>query len=186
MVNKYGIGVISFEILEECEYENLQKREQFYLDKYCQDKNMINILKEAYAVNGANHPMFGRKHTKEARLKIKEARAKQVILHSQETKNKIGRSHEGRIINEFTKYKISKSKTGKPSWNKGIKTGIAPANKIKFPESVITEYNSGRSIEYLRNKYDCSWDAVSGFLKENNITTRNISQQKKLTDAGFN
>ena len=38
--NKYGLGVFIFEIIEECDKDNLITKEQYYLDLY----NLFNLL----------------------------------------------------------------------------------------------------------------------------------------------
>lgn len=59
-VNKYGIDVLNFKILENC--ENTLEREQYYLDSI---DNKFNIS------NSASAPMLGKKHSKEAIEKIR-------------------------------------------------------------------------------------------------------------------
>jgi hypothetical protein len=51
-----------------------------------------------------------RKRTEETKLKIQSARAKQVIIHSEETKKKISDSHKGKIVTEETKFAMRKPK----------------------------------------------------------------------------
>lgn len=90
---------------------------------------------------GQNNPMFGKvgymrgkKHTNETKQKIKEARAKQKIIHSDETKQKISLSNKGRIISDETKKIIiesNKKRLGEKRntyKNKGTKQ-----NKVKCP-----------------------------------------------------
>ncbi len=60
-------------------------------------------------LKGDKHPMFGQKHSQESIEKIKLARSKQVITHSEETKKKISESNKGKIISEEHKLKIIES-----------------------------------------------------------------------------
>jgi group I intron endonuclease len=86
---KYGYSNFSLEILEYCGRENVIEREQYYIDSF---KPEYNILKKAGSSLGykhseetlsklsaslkalgrlgKNHPMYGKNHTEEARAKI--------------------------------------------------------------------------------------------------------------------
>jgi hypothetical protein len=74
-----------------------------------------------------SHPMYGTSHTLESRLKIKKARSKQVINHSEETRRKIGDVHRGKIISEEHRKLVIESnkrrvgETRSAYKNKGIK-----------------------------------------------------------------
>lgn len=178
--NKYGIDVLIFSVIEMCDKSELKEREQYYIDEL---KPEYNILKEAYSVFGENHPMYGKKHSKESIDKIKKARKNQIIKHSKETKNKIGESNKGRKITDSHLEKMINARKGLIVWNKGINTSIEPKNKIKInPNEIIEMYRSGMSIESIRKKLKYSWDVVKRILLENNISIRNISEQKKITD----
>lgn len=53
-VNKYGVGHLEFEVIELCEREMLQQREQYYLDKHQSYKNEMgfNMCQYAYVCTG--------------------------------------------------------------------------------------------------------------------------------------
>lgn len=177
--NLYGIESLSHEIIEYCEPCKLREREQFYLDSLYSKSNCYNIFKEFYAVNGKNHPMYGKTHSLESRLKIKEARKRQKVKHSIETKNKISKGNKGKKMPPGHLDVMLKSRKGLEVWNKGLKTGIEPINKIKLDNRlVISLYLSGISMEEIRKKLSVSWDVVKRVLIENEIKTRNISEQK--------
>ena len=179
--NKYGQKNFEWIILKPCDKDSLQKEEQKYLNLYFNDKNNLNLVKEAYSMNGKNHPMYNKHHTEETKKKIKMARQKQIIKHSEETKKKIGEGNRNKIMSKKSKQKISKSKKGSLSWNKGKK--IKGKDRILFPEDVIINiiilYNKGYSIEYIRKLYNYSWDTIKKLLLNNNIKTYNISEQKR-------
>lgn len=106
--NKYGSEAFVFEILEECELENCIKCEQHYLNIILhanQDDNIfdnygLNINRVAGSrlgmrhsdearikmsnsrrgrYSGPRHPMYGKRHTKEARLKNRTSHAKLTV-----------------------------------------------------------------------------------------------------------
>lgn len=145
--------------------------------------NLYNVLKQSRSVFGEGHPMFNKKHKPESRLKIKQARSKQIIMHSDETKKKIGDAHRGRKFSPERCKKMSEIRMGHTPWNKGKKTGISPANKIIVePSPIIERYNSGDSVESIRLSMKISWDTVHRILVENNIKIRSIKEQKSIND----
>jgi hypothetical protein len=59
---------------------------------------------------GEKHPMYGKKHTEEARQKIKEKRKLQVMKPlSEETRKKISEANKGRIISESQRQAVRES-----------------------------------------------------------------------------
>ena len=60
--NKYGEPV-SFELIEECSYDVIQEREQYYLDKHYNDRNCLNTSPHSSggSPKGRKSPMKGRK-----------------------------------------------------------------------------------------------------------------------------
>ncbi|MCA9735982.1 GIY-YIG nuclease family protein [candidate division KSB1 bacterium] len=95
-VKKYGLDNFYFYIVEECEECQLDKKEIYYIEKLKshKTKNGYNIcyggnsprgvkrspetiermrLSRIGLLSGENHPMFGRKHSKEAKDKISRA-----------------------------------------------------------------------------------------------------------------
>jgi group I intron endonuclease len=91
--NKYGMPL--FEIIEECTYDKLNEREQFYIDSFFGQKECCNLNPNAISTKGykysqetiervkllrkhmykkgAENPNFGRKATLEARIKMSDA-----------------------------------------------------------------------------------------------------------------
>ena len=100
-------------------------------------KSEINYILLVERNLGKNNPMYGKvghmkgkTHTDETKKKIKEKRAKQVIVHSEETRKKIGAKHKGKITSDHVKLAVTESnrrRTGskhKPHKNKGVKQEI--------------------------------------------------------------
>lgn len=178
--NKHGFDCFLFKVIEYCSIENLQSREQYYIDTL---KPEYNLFKTAYSVKGKDHPMFGRKHNKEARLKIKEARSKQIIKHSEDTRNKISESNKGKKI-DINHIKKMVQARGGTSWNKGLKLPTSRIHVLseKTINGIVKDYKNGLSINKIKDNYNISWKRAKQILIENNITTRTISQEKKLRD----
>jgi hypothetical protein len=92
-----------------------------------QIKNSERQRGEKNHMYGKPGPMRGKTHTLESKDKIKSARKKQVIVHSEDTKRKIGNAHRGKITPDHVKVAVAESnrrRTGskhKPHKNKGVK-----------------------------------------------------------------
>jgi group I intron endonuclease len=104
--NKYGDQSFKYKILEYCEIEKLNEREQHYLDVYIPKGICYNI-----AIN-AEISMRGYKHTLETRLKMSEA-AKLRPPPSEETRRKISEAGKGRIHTEKARKKMSEAQVRK-------------------------------------------------------------------------
>jgi len=130
-VNKYGINVLIFSILEFCLKEKLIEREQYYMDTLNPE---FNIRKIAGSCLGMKHSekakqkmsawqtgkggyWYGKHLSEETKQKIRIASGN--FKHSEETKRKLseinkGKQHrKGTLCSEETKRKISISKKGK-------------------------------------------------------------------------
>ena len=141
-VNKYGFETLIFEIIENCNIENLIEREQFYIDtlnpyfntrriaesnigiKWTEEQKTNARISRSKRVN----PLKGRKRSKETCIKIglahkgKRLSDKQKKDHSikmkgrrvsEEVKKKISESTKGKVFSTETKQKLSKQKMGK-------------------------------------------------------------------------
>lgn len=162
--NKYGKSNFVHEVLEYCEIEKLQEKEQYYLDLMF-NKNCLNILKEAYTASGENHPRFGIKHTQESRDKIKLARSKQIISHSPETRIKMGLSGKGKIVPMDHINKMVAARNGK-AWNKGINCpnpSKVVLNKEKTKE-LQEFYNETKNISATAREFNLDWQITKRHL----------------------
>lgn len=106
--NKYGEESFIFEVVEECLVEELIKKEQYYLDVLKPYDNEIgyNICVFADSVSG-------KKHTEQAKQKMREKALGRVC--SEEQKQKIREMRLGKKHNEETKKKMSESHKGRSS-----------------------------------------------------------------------
>lgn len=120
--NKYKEESFTFEIIEQCEKEDLISREQFWIDYYkSYDKSVgFNILPIAES-------RLGMKHSNETKEKMSESRKGENHwnygkCHSEKTKQKISNSHKGKTYSDETKKKLSEIRKGKPRLDlKGVK-----------------------------------------------------------------
>lgn len=93
---KYGIDAFDFEILKECNDDELDYWEKYYI------KELNTKIPYGYNMtDGGETSWIKGKH------------------HSEETRKKISEASRGRTVSEETKRKLSESHKGKTSWNKG-------------------------------------------------------------------
>jgi group I intron endonuclease len=86
---KYGVENHKFEILEECKFKDLSKREIYYIKKYDSINQGLNVSEGGYHFGKVN---IGKKHTKETIAKMKEYWAKNAKPRSKETISKISKT----------------------------------------------------------------------------------------------
>jgi group I intron endonuclease len=126
--NKYES--FEFEIVEECEIENLLNREQFYLDLYFDNKHNLNINKKADSILGLNlseetktkisKALTGRTLSEEHKERLRKPKSEQAKSNmklaqqdrSIEIRNKISKTLTGHSLSQETKNKISESLKG--------------------------------------------------------------------------
>lgn len=122
-IDKYGKENFKKIILQECKsIEELKQAEEYWINKFDAAKNdmFYNILDGSTGGDTlSNHPDI-----ESIKEKIRDARAKQVICHSEETKRKISESQKGELgywygkrQSEESNKKRSKSLKGKPRKN---------------------------------------------------------------------
>ena len=166
--NKYGKPF--FEILEECSYEDLQSREQYYLDKYFKDPKCCNMLPAAKS-------SLGYRHSEENKLKFKERMAipevreflsninkgnKRAVgrKHSPETKIKMGLVQKGRKKTEgqLAAFKIWSAKLtkGKAHPNYGRKFTDEHKANISATKSGKNNPNYGKVTVNAKRVIDIS------------------------------
>ena len=100
-------GVFIFSILEKCGKSELISREQFYLDKYFDDKKNTNIAPIAGSTLGF---IF----SAESKAKMSEfQKGKKSYVRSTETLKKLSISQKGRIVSPEHRAKLSNANKGK-------------------------------------------------------------------------
>jgi group I intron endonuclease len=128
---KYGIENHKFEIILECEENQLNDLERYWQELYNSVENGLNCLytktndrsgksseetKLKISLNNTR-PFLGKKHTEESKIKMSNSmKGKQSRLGaklSEETKLKISNSHKGKKLSKETKLKMSILRKGK-------------------------------------------------------------------------
>ena len=121
---KYGINKHKFEILCECNIDELNDKERYYQDVFSViGKNGLNCkLTKTNDRNGS--------HSEETKLKI--GLGNKGKTHSEETRKKISLGNKGKFVSEETRQKSSKYNTGNKH-NLGRKH--SKETKIKISEA---------------------------------------------------
>jgi group I intron endonuclease len=133
---KYGYSCFTLEILEYCEPNDCIKREQYYLDIFQPE---YNILRTA----GSS---LGHKHSEETRAKISANLLGKT--HSDETKGKISAAILGKIRTEEVRAKMCAAKMGanNPMFGiprpEGAGSPSQPIEVVDMEKNETTIYNS--------------------------------------------
>ena len=130
---KYGLDKFTIDVLEQCETDKLDEREQYWMDYYevtNRDKG-YNICPIAGSTRGVKksqeerkqmserasqrigdlNPFYGKEHSEETKEKIRKRKLNQKV--SEETKLKLSQAHTGKKFSEERKMAISKGLKGK-------------------------------------------------------------------------
>lgn len=182
-----GENAFRFVLLEASSPKDLQEVEQRWLDS-AEHARLYNIFRTAYAVRGPDHPMFGHTHTAEASEKIRQARARQIVAHSPETRAKIGKGNRGKKVDPAHIAKMVAARVGLPVWNKGQTVADNPTLENKYrtkvPPAIVRKlvcaYLSGESISALSRTFELTWAVVRRALVDNGVPLRSLRQQKIL------
>lgn len=147
-IHKYGIENFELEVLEECEYKNLNSREIFYIAKYDTFKNGYNLT-----IGGDGN----------RRLLLDESydEIKELYL-SGFSSNKIATLYN---VDKATIVKILKS------LNVKLRSNKLNINKQEFLE-LVEDYKSGYSLRELAKRYDCSATGLSTYLSRKGVNLK--------------
>lgn len=139
-IHKYGIQNFTVETLEECNYEDLNSKEIFYIAKY-------NTFNEGYNLT------IGGDGNRRLLIDDKYDEIKELYL-SGFSSNKIA-----------TLYKVDKASIIKilKQLNVKIRNNHLNINNQEFQE-LVTDYKSGYSLKELAKRYDCSSTGLKEYL----------------------
>jgi len=174
--NKRGKESFIFEILLYCEWSELTRYEQFFVDKYVKINLSYNIciecvdstkgvkpseetckkMSENHAdVNGKNNPFYDKKHSEETRKRMSEA-CENRLPPSEESRKRMSESQKNRgPITEETRKKLSEVNSGKnnpmfgkhPSEETRKKMREARRNRAPITEETRNRMSNAQSGE---------------------------------------
>ena len=148
-IHRYGVDNFKIEILEECNVEDLNSREIFYIAKF-------NTFKDGYNLT------IGGDGNRRLLLDDKYSEIKELYL-SGFSSNKIA-----------TLYKVDKASIVKilKQLDVKIRSNKLSINHQEFLE-LVKDYNSGYSLKELAKRYDCSAPGLKEYLIKKGVDIRN-------------
>lgn len=164
-IKKYGVDNFIVETLEECNYEDLDSREMFYIAKYDTFNSGYNMT-------------IGGEGNRTLILDDKYDEIKSLYL-SGFSSNKIA-----------TLYKVDKASIVKLLKAMGVKIR---SNKLNINQQelqeLIRDYQSGYSLKELAKRYDCSGNGLKHFLSQKGVDIKakySILQDQEVQDSLIN
>ena len=137
---KYGFDKHKFEILCECNIEELNDKERYYQDAFsATGKNGLNCKLTTASYRSG-------KFSKESKLKMSESQKGK--KHSEETKRKMSEAGKGREHSEEHKLKNSEAKKGERNHNFGIK--LSEETKLKMSEAKKGKKRPEETVKKMR------------------------------------
>lgn len=147
-IKKYGAENFNVEILEECDFKDLDSREIFYIAKY-------NTFKDGY------NSTIGGDGVRTLMLDDKYDEIKRLYL-SGFSSNKIATLYD---VDKASVVKILKSLDVK------IRNNKISINKQEF-EELVRDYKTGYSLKQLAKRYDCSSVGLKEYLLKKGVDIR--------------
>ena len=200
---KYGIESFGFEILKECEDEELDYWEKYYIKelntKVPYGYNMTDggggtsgftvseetKKKMSEKMKGKTAWNKGKKLSEEHKIKISEW--KKGKHRSEETKQKISKGKKGKKLSDETRKKMSETHKGKTSGMKGKK--LSEETRKKLSEKHINGKKSKVVLQYdLNGNFVKEWSSIMEVKRQLGISNSNVSdccRGKQKTCCGY-
>lgn len=172
---KYGLQKHKFEVIEECEFEDLNRLERHYQEIYNSVEKGLNCVYQ----ESEEKPRILSEETKrrisegnkgkivssETRRKISEGNKRKKL--SEETRRKMSEGNKGRVLSEETKHKISEARKG---------SGHTQETRLKISES-----KKGKQIKAISPKKSVLILGINDLSKELNTSGKTI---RKILKGG--
>lgn len=209
-IKKYGPDNFTKEILEECEYSELNSKEIYYIAKYNTFNNGYNLtiggdgnrrlllddkyseIKELYLSGFSSNKIASLYNVDKATIvKILKGlnvkiRNNKLNINKQEFEELVSDYKSGYSFRELAKRYNCEGKTLKEMFiRKGIniRCKYNILNDINAQKSLIDDYiNRNIKVDYLTKKYHCSWNTISKILSLYNINKHGNKGSYKLTN----
>jgi group I intron endonuclease len=178
-LKKYGAENHIFEVVEECEFEQLYIRERYYQELYdCIGENGLNC----YLVATDEKPKLVSEETKVRMSKVQKGS----IKHTEESKRKIGEAHKGIAVPEERKKKISESQKGKKvSEEQRLRLASYNENRFYSEEHRRKIGESSKKYHASENSYKRPYTTKFEQLDLEGNLIKVFNSSKELEEAGF-
>ena len=209
-IHKYGIENFNIEILEECDIEDLNSREIFYIAKYDTFNNGYNLtiggdgnrrllldnnydeIKELYLSGFSSNKIAALYNVDKASIvKILKSlgvkiRSNKLNINHQELLELINDYQSGYSLRELAKrYDCSPSELKEYLIKKGVNLRIKYniLNDENTQESLINDYLDGvLKLSEIQAKYHCSYNTFTKILSLHGIDKKGKGNHFKLSD----
>jgi group I intron endonuclease len=200
--NKYnkGLSKWKFELVEECEVDNLIDQEQKYLDIHFSDKLCLNcnsIADKPPSMKGLFHTQTTKDHIRNVRIgnstvtddgRERISAAHKGIPLSDDHKKKLSLSKKGKPKSEEHKRKISEYWTGRPRpYRQGISISEEQKKMIsdtlkgrKVPKTTLQKRNISRYIKGLDKVLKISKEDLTILVETNQLPKDQIEFIRNL------
>lgn len=148
-INKYGWSQHSFEIIEICDFDNLNIRERYWQEFYNSIEKGLNCI---YTKTKDKPSLFG-----------------------SETRDRMSKAQSGKIRSDSHKKKISESKKGVPigigkiltkEHKKAISDGFKPKFNNSELKEIIEMYNNNISLRKISLKFNSNHTTIKRYIKQ--------------------
>lgn len=151
--NKYGLNSFKMELIQQCEIDELDDLEKFYIKKYdcCDEKHGYNMM-----YGGQKY----RKFTPEVREKMSRARKGKKL--SEEHKRKISLANKNKVMSKeaIEKMKLAKrlnpTGVGQDNFNAIISDATA--------EKILNDLIANKTVKELEAKYNVTSDIIYNLM----------------------
>lgn len=163
--NKYGEDCFKFEIVELCDEDDLNEREEYYIKLY-------KTLDKKYGYNLMENDGRNNRHSQETKKKMSASHSgkKKSIL----TRMNMSKAFKGRVYSIEHNRKLSESLKGK---RVGENNNQAIISDSKAKEILLFMLNNETSMKNIAKSFDVSYDVVVNL--KNNKSYKHILESKR-------
>lgn len=188
--NTFGAGAFVLIVLEKAEPEEIIQKEEKWLNQFSGTGRLYNVYGKFF-VGGEEHPFNNRTHTEEVKQLLREIRRNQIIVHSEETKRRIGLASSRHRASEESKKLMSIIKRNeyekKSDEEKKAMVDRLNQNRVirvlteDEQDRVVDLYVGGLPVYTISEDLRISGDVIKRCLIERGISLRTTKEQYKLT-----
>lgn len=171
VVRKYGLSVVVFRVVENCDPLHCLAREQFHIDK-CPLERRFNLSPIAGSRLGA-------RLTEEQKRRIAERRGG---IGSAEVLSQIVAEYEaGAKQSDLSKkFGVDPASIRNYLRAKGAKLRLQPTRDVRLQQLLGEEYATGKTIRQLAAEHRLDYDTVFRMLRDSGVRLRSNSRRQRL------